>query len=121
MADVENPPLAEPPLVLTIPIIIPEPAKVDADGNISINGAEETPEAQPLAQVKFYFADANLPYDKFMWTFHAANEEHWCPSPPSPPSSTCMSSNPAELNVFPMYCTLVLSSSKAQGHKDQGG
>ena len=29
--------------------------------------------------VEFYFSDSNLPYDKFMWTLHTANEEHWVP------------------------------------------
>jgi hypothetical protein len=27
--------------------------------------------------VEFYFDDSNLPYDKFMWGLHTANEEHW--------------------------------------------
>ncbi|KAH9993373.1 hypothetical protein BJV77DRAFT_1067241 [Russula vinacea] len=39
----------------------------------------ETPEAGALAQVEFYFADTNLPYDKFMWSLHTANDEHWVP------------------------------------------
>jgi lupus La protein len=30
-------------------------------------------------QVEFYFADSNLPYDRFMWTLHTANPEHWVP------------------------------------------
>lgn len=29
--------------------------------------------------VEFYFDDSNLPYDKFMWGLHTANEEHWVP------------------------------------------
>jgi lupus La protein len=29
--------------------------------------------------VEFYFADSNLPYDKFMWQLHTANDEHWVP------------------------------------------
>ncbi|PCH43220.1 hypothetical protein WOLCODRAFT_138250 [Wolfiporia cocos MD-104 SS10] len=32
-----------------------------------------------MRQIEFYFADANLPYDKFMWTLHTANAEHWVP------------------------------------------
>ncbi|KAH8986611.1 hypothetical protein EDB92DRAFT_1878941 [Lactarius akahatsu] len=84
MADVENPPPVslEAPLASTSPVGITEPtttAKTDAEGDASINEGEETPEAQALAQVEFYFADANLPYDKFMWTLHTANEEHWVP------------------------------------------
>ncbi|KAF9529117.1 hypothetical protein CPB83DRAFT_875734 [Crepidotus variabilis] len=30
-------------------------------------------------QVEFYFADANLPYDKFMWTLYSKDPEHWVP------------------------------------------
>jgi len=29
--------------------------------------------------VEFYFDDSNLPYDKFMWGLHTANEDHWVP------------------------------------------
>ncbi|KAI0830362.1 hypothetical protein BC628DRAFT_1532193 [Trametes gibbosa] len=32
-----------------------------------------------VRQVEFYFADSNLPFDKFMWTLHTANAEHWVP------------------------------------------
>ncbi|KAL0571289.1 hypothetical protein V5O48_010680 [Marasmius crinis-equi] len=27
--------------------------------------------------VEFYFADSNLPYDKFMWSLHSRDPEHW--------------------------------------------
>ncbi|GLB44463.1 putative protein with domain in the RNA-binding Lupus La protein; unknown function [Lyophyllum shimeji] len=30
-------------------------------------------------QIEFYFADANLPYDKFMWTLYTKDPEHWVP------------------------------------------
>ncbi|EIN05110.1 hypothetical protein PUNSTDRAFT_55034 [Punctularia strigosozonata HHB-11173 SS5] len=30
-------------------------------------------------QIEFYFADSNLPYDRFMWSLHTANPEHWVP------------------------------------------
>ncbi|EJD04821.1 uncharacterized protein FOMMEDRAFT_120041 [Fomitiporia mediterranea MF3/22] len=30
-------------------------------------------------QIEFYFSDSNLPYDRFMWTLHTANAEHWVP------------------------------------------
>ncbi|KAF7359506.1 hypothetical protein MSAN_01293600 [Mycena sanguinolenta] len=30
-------------------------------------------------QIEFYFADSNLPYDKFMWTLHTKTPEHWVP------------------------------------------
>lgn len=29
--------------------------------------------------VEFYFADSNLPFDKFLWTLHSASPEHWVP------------------------------------------
>ena len=93
MADVEIPPPApatplEVPSASTIPVSATEPATVtksDADVDVSINEGEETPEARALSQgqchfissfllayrreitartVEFYFADANLPYDK---------------------------------------------------------
>lgn len=30
-------------------------------------------------QVEFYFADSNLPFDKFMWSLHTKTDEHWVP------------------------------------------
>ncbi|KAI0262781.1 hypothetical protein BC834DRAFT_844918 [Gloeopeniophorella convolvens] len=53
-------------------------AAVPEDG-VSTKDDVEPPEVQALKQIEFYFADANLPYDKFMWTLHTANEEHWVP------------------------------------------
>ncbi|KAB5593743.1 hypothetical protein CTheo_2823 [Ceratobasidium theobromae] len=32
-----------------------------------------------LKQFEFYFDDANLPYDKFMWKLHTQNDAHWVP------------------------------------------
>ncbi|KAG8896138.1 hypothetical protein FRC00_006408 [Tulasnella sp. 408] len=29
--------------------------------------------------VEFYLSDSNLPYDKFMWTLHTKNDDHWIP------------------------------------------
>ena len=29
--------------------------------------------------MEFYFADSNLPFDRFMWTLHTSNEQHWVP------------------------------------------
>ncbi|KAI9435818.1 hypothetical protein H4582DRAFT_2112245 [Lactarius indigo] len=84
MADVENtlPVSLEVHSASASPIGITKPtttAKTDAEEDTSISEGEETPEVQALTQVEFYFADANLPYDKFMWTLHTANEEHWVP------------------------------------------
>ncbi|KAE9389442.1 hypothetical protein BT96DRAFT_866347 [Gymnopus androsaceus JB14] len=33
--------------------------------------------ARARRQVEFYFADSNLPYDKFMWQLHSKTPEHW--------------------------------------------
>ncbi len=93
MADVENPPSAVPLEVSSasaIPVDATQPtttAKTNVEGDISMSG--ETPEAHALAQgwcysivshlraysreimtliVEFYFADANLPYDKWVHT-----------------------------------------------------
>ncbi|CAE6477632.1 unnamed protein product [Rhizoctonia solani] len=38
-----------------------------------------TEEERALKQFEFYFTDANLPYDKFMWKLHTQTEEHWIP------------------------------------------
>ncbi|KAG8701687.1 hypothetical protein FRC11_011968 [Ceratobasidium sp. 423] len=38
-----------------------------------------TDEERALKQFEFYFTDANLPYDKFMWKLHTQTEEHWIP------------------------------------------
>ncbi|KDN44602.1 hypothetical protein RSAG8_05367, partial [Rhizoctonia solani AG-8 WAC10335] len=38
-----------------------------------------TEEERALKQFEFYFTDANLPYDKFMWKLHTQDEEHWIP------------------------------------------
>ncbi|KAI6017863.1 hypothetical protein EDC04DRAFT_470939 [Pisolithus marmoratus] len=50
-----------------------EKESMDSDGNNEelLEGARR--------QVEFYFADSNLPFDKFMWTLHTANAEHWVP------------------------------------------
>lgn len=66
MADVENTlPTAplEAPSASIIPVGITEPAttaKTDADGDVSINEGEETPEAQALAQGWLYFIFSSL-------------------------------------------------------------
>lgn len=41
--------------------------------------AEEDDKAAVLKQVEFYLSDSNLPYDKFMWTLHSKNDDHWIP------------------------------------------
>ncbi|KAJ3812456.1 hypothetical protein F5876DRAFT_37369 [Lentinula aff. lateritia] len=41
--------------------------------------AESARKARARRQVEFYFADSNLPYDKFMWQLHTKTLEHWVP------------------------------------------
>ncbi|CCO30174.1 La protein homolog AltName: Full=La autoantigen homolog [Rhizoctonia solani AG-1 IB] len=38
-----------------------------------------TEDERATKQFEFYFSDANLPYDKFMWKLHTQTEEHWIP------------------------------------------
>ncbi|KAJ2931810.1 hypothetical protein H1R20_g5284, partial [Candolleomyces eurysporus] len=55
----------------------------------TVEGAGESMVVSPTAatgdiekakkQVEFYFADSNLPYDKFMWTLYSKDPEHWIP------------------------------------------
>lgn len=42
-------------------------------------GAGDEKRLKAMHQVEFYFADSNLPYDKFMWTLHTKTSEHWVP------------------------------------------
>ncbi|CAK5264053.1 unnamed protein product [Mycena citricolor] len=35
--------------------------------------------AKAARQIEFYFADSNLPFDRFMWTLHTKTSEHWVP------------------------------------------
>ena len=50
----------------------------ERSSNVSHPSANLTP-AHRHHSVEFYFDDANLPYDKFMWKLHSQNEEHWIP------------------------------------------
>ncbi|EIM23740.1 hypothetical protein WALSEDRAFT_42953 [Wallemia mellicola CBS 633.66] len=43
------------------------------------SAVEETPEGQILKQVEFYFADTNLPFDKFLWSLTKKNPEGYVP------------------------------------------
>ncbi|KLO15596.1 hypothetical protein SCHPADRAFT_902232 [Schizopora paradoxa] len=40
---------------------------------------EEDKKRRACRQIEFYFSDSNLPYDRFMWTLHTTNDEHWVP------------------------------------------
>ncbi|KAG9126707.1 hypothetical protein FRC07_002292 [Ceratobasidium sp. 392] len=51
------------------------PVAITADAT---NGSESE-EQRALKQFEFYFDDANLPYDKFMWKLHTQTPEHWVP------------------------------------------
>ncbi|ELU37533.1 La domain-containing protein [Rhizoctonia solani AG-1 IA] len=50
---------------------------------IMASAAVDTPmateEERAVKQFEFYFSDANLPYDKFMWKLHTQTEDHWIP------------------------------------------
>ncbi|PPR05429.1 hypothetical protein CVT26_011307 [Gymnopilus dilepis] len=49
-------------------------------GDASMNDADLLEKMKKaMKQVEFYFADANLPYDKFMWTLYSKDPEHWIP------------------------------------------
>ncbi|KAL0060899.1 hypothetical protein AAF712_012292 [Marasmius tenuissimus] len=41
------------------------------------NDEEKNLKGRARRQVEFYFADSNLPYDKFMWSLHSREPEHW--------------------------------------------
>ncbi|KAF8882863.1 hypothetical protein BD779DRAFT_1663261 [Infundibulicybe gibba] len=43
------------------------------------DGAEHEKMLSAARQIEFYFADANLPYDKFMWTLYIKDPDHWVP------------------------------------------
>jgi lupus La protein len=43
------------------------------------NQEDEKTKLKAIRQVEFYFADSNLPYDKFMWTLHSKLPDHWVP------------------------------------------
>ncbi|TFY56653.1 hypothetical protein EVG20_g8848, partial [Dentipellis fragilis] len=83
---VENPPKAEAtsaPAASNSATDAPAETKPAQDVVMaSADAATETEEerkARAVRQIEFYFADANLPFDKFMWTLHTKNEDHWVP------------------------------------------
>ncbi|KAH9929404.1 uncharacterized protein B0H18DRAFT_997012 [Fomitopsis serialis] len=50
-----------------------------SDDKQATNGSDDEDKFRAARQIEFYFADSNLPFDKFMWTLHTANPEHWVP------------------------------------------
>ncbi|KXN92548.1 hypothetical protein AN958_05403 [Leucoagaricus sp. SymC.cos] len=52
---------------------------VEAPAGNTAAGDEGDKKLRAMRQVEFYFADSNLPFDKFMWTLHTKNPEHWVP------------------------------------------
>ncbi|KAG8686685.1 hypothetical protein FRC08_012368 [Ceratobasidium sp. 394] len=54
-------------------------APVETPVNTADTNDSLTDEQRALQQFEFYFDDANLPYDKFMWKLHTQTPEHWIP------------------------------------------
>ncbi|KAG9079729.1 hypothetical protein FS749_008289 [Ceratobasidium sp. UAMH 11750] len=54
-------------------------AAVETPVNTADTNDTLTDEQRALQQFEFYFDDANLPYDKFMWKLHTQTPEHWIP------------------------------------------
>ncbi|TFK73087.1 hypothetical protein BDN72DRAFT_855091 [Pluteus cervinus] len=54
----------------------PGPAE---DADVTMDGDEQEKAARAVQQIEFYFADSNLPYDKFMWSLYSKDPEHWIP------------------------------------------
>jgi len=47
--------------------------------DVTMDENEEDKKRRACRQIEFYFSDSNLPYDRFMWTLHTANADHWVP------------------------------------------
>lgn len=56
-----------------------EEKQVAGEGTAMHEGSEDEKLQNARKQIEFYFADSNLPFDKFMWSLHTANAEHWVP------------------------------------------
>ncbi|THH06498.1 hypothetical protein EW145_g4041, partial [Phellinidium pouzarii] len=54
-------------------------AKPALTAEAPVDETEEEKKNRACRQIEFYFSDSNLPYDKFMWTLHTADGEHWVP------------------------------------------
>ncbi|KAG6917135.1 hypothetical protein DXG01_003725 [Tephrocybe rancida] len=78
--------MAEEDVTMTSAEVVPE---TEVSTSAAVPEATPTPAAteegeadlktKAAAQIEFYFADANLPYDKFMWTLYTKDPEHWVP------------------------------------------
>ncbi|TFY55179.1 hypothetical protein EVJ58_g8410, partial [Rhodofomes roseus] len=64
-------------------VVPPTIAKAGSDAGSETkqeaDGSDSEEKLRAVRQIEFYFADSNLPFDKFMWTLHTANPEHWVP------------------------------------------
>ncbi|KAF9461375.1 hypothetical protein BDZ94DRAFT_818214 [Collybia nuda] len=59
-----------------------EGSKTEKAGNADVkmsDGDDKEKMLKAARQIEFYFADSNLPYDKFMWTLYTKDPEHWVP------------------------------------------
>ncbi|KAF5353435.1 hypothetical protein D9756_008032 [Leucocoprinus leucothites] len=58
-------------------VAVDKPIAIPTENVASSDDGEK--KLRAMRQVEFYFADSNLPYDKFMWTLHSKTPEHWVP------------------------------------------
>ncbi|KAF9649540.1 hypothetical protein BDM02DRAFT_3179669 [Thelephora ganbajun] len=66
-------------MATTIEDALPQEIIPSAFEDAVVGESEEAKAARAVKQVEFYFADVNLPFDKFMWGLHSANDDHWVP------------------------------------------
>ncbi|CAL1698480.1 unnamed protein product [Somion occarium] len=59
--------------------VVKQDSVAGSSSDVVMDDDEKSKMLRATRQLEFYFADANLPYDKFMWTLHTANPEHWVP------------------------------------------
>ncbi|KAF8056037.1 hypothetical protein FPV67DRAFT_1534911 [Lyophyllum atratum] len=66
-----------------VPVIPVAEVKEKAESSTATEKTSEGDDKELMAkaakQIEFYFADANLPYDKFMWTLYTKDPDHWVP------------------------------------------
>lgn len=66
-------------MATTVEDALPQEIAPSLSEDAVMDESEEAKATRAVKQVEFYFADSNLPYDKFMWGLHSANDDHWVP------------------------------------------